>query len=64
MQEQNIQPITENIWFIMPDSFELSGKVYEIKEKNSSFSRIIDGINEFLMIRKQTKFKIFKTQLN
>lgn len=64
VQLQKIQPITENIWFIMSDSFEFNDKVYEIKEKNCSFSRIIDDINEFLMIRKQPRFKIFKTQLN
>ena len=61
---EKIQPMTENIWFIMTSDFKFNGRIYEIKERNSSFSRILDDINEFLMTVNQTRFKIFKTQLN
>ena len=61
---EKIQPMTENIWFIMTSDFKFNGRIYEIKERNSSFSRSLDDINEFLMTINQTRFKIFKTQLN
>ena len=64
MKLEKIQPITENIWFIMTVDFKFNGRIYEIKDRNSSFARILDDINEFLMTVNQTRFKIFKTQLN
>jgi len=54
---QKIQPIKENIWIISKSKINTSYKTYEIE----NFATILDDVNDFLLSRSQSKFRIFKT---
>lgn len=59
-QLQKIQPIKENIWLVITENLDLQNKTYVIKKRNSSFSKIIYDIAQFVNIQGQNKFKILR----
>ncbi|HEX9845375.1 MAG TPA: hypothetical protein VGA92_02810 [Candidatus Nitrosotenuis sp.] len=59
---QKIQPIKENIWIISKSKLDIPCKTYELESKER-LSTILDDINDFLLSRPQSKFRIFKTKL-
>ena len=58
-QLQNIQPEKQNIWLVMSKDLGFD-KTYVIQENNSSFSKIIYDIAQFVNIQGQNKFKILR----
>jgi hypothetical protein len=59
-QLQKIQPIKENIWLVITENLNLQNKTYVIEKRNSSFSKIIYDIAQFVNIQGQNKFKILR----
>jgi len=57
---EKIQHNKENIWIITTEKIKISNKTYEIKKKNSSFSKIIYDIAQFVNVQGQNKFKILR----
>lgn len=59
-QLQKIQPIKENIWLVITKKLDFQNKTYVIEKKNTSFSKIIYDIAQFVNVQGQSKFKILK----
>lgn len=57
---QEIHPLRENIWLISKTKLKTPYKTYEVENK-SSFATILDDINDFVLSKPQSKFRIFKT---
>jgi hypothetical protein len=57
---QNIQPKNENIWLVLTQKLDLPNKTYVIGKKDSSFSKIIYDIAQFVNVQGQSKFKILR----
>ena len=59
-QLQKIQPIKDNIWLVITKKMDFQNKTYVIEKKNSSFSKIIYDIAQFVNVQGQSKFKILR----
>lgn len=57
---QNVQPKKENIWLVLTQKLDLPNKTYVIGKKDSSFSKIIYDIAQFVNVQGQSKFKILR----
>lgn len=57
---KKIQPINNNIWLVLSKKLDLQNKTYVIEKKNSSFSKIIYDIGQFVNVQGQNKFKILR----
>lgn len=55
---QKIQPIKENIWFLLYENKKLNCKMFTVKDK--TFYNIINEINKFTKIHNSNQLKIFK----
>jgi hypothetical protein len=56
-----IQPIKENIWFVLENFIDMGIRIYTINsEGDFPFSNIINDIIGFLTNKKQSKLKIFR----
>lgn len=56
-----IQPIKENIWFVLENETNIGIRVYSINNKgNFLLSNIINDIIGFLTNKKQSKLKLFR----
>jgi len=53
-----IQPKKQNIWFVLNQDIKLECKTYVIKKENSTFSKIIYDIGNFVNVQGENKFKI------
>ena len=56
---QKIQPNKENIWIVLNKPIDLEYKIFSVNIGN--FSTILEEISKFLKSKKQTQFRIFKT---
>lgn len=55
-----IQPIKENIWFVLENEIETGTRAYSINDKGSFlFSNILSDVIGFLTNKKQSKLKLF-----
>ncbi|HUT07126.1 MAG TPA: hypothetical protein VMW74_10645 [Nitrosopumilaceae archaeon] len=59
-QLQKIQPEKQNIWIVLTQDLGFECKTYIIKKENSSFSKIIYDIANFVNIQGQNKLKILR----
>jgi len=57
---EKIQPFNDNIWLIITEKLDFQNKTYVIQKNNSSFSKIIYDISQFVNIHGQNKFKILR----
>jgi len=57
---QKIQPVKENIWLVITKKLDFQNKTYVIEKKNSSFSKMIYDITQFVNVQGQSKFKILR----
>jgi len=56
-----IQPIKENIWFVLEDWIDIGIRVYTVNNMGDfPFSNIINDIIGFLTNKKQSKLKLFR----
>lgn len=55
---QQIQPEKQNIWFVLTQDIGLEHKTYVIKKENSTFTKIIYDIGNFVNVQGKNKFKI------
>jgi len=56
-----IQPVKENIWFVLEKNTDIVTRVYVINNYGAfQFSNIINDVIGFLTNKKQSKLKIFK----
>ncbi|MGI0097165.1 MAG: hypothetical protein ACREAJ_02145 [Nitrosopumilaceae archaeon] len=58
---EKIQTVKENIWLVLRTDLQMKNRTYHIDNYGESFTKILDGITEFLSSRKQSKFKIIKS---
>ncbi len=59
-QLQKIQPEKQNIWVVLTQDLGLGYKTYVIQKENSSFSKIIFDIAQFVNVQGHNKFKILR----
>ena len=59
-QLYRVQPEKQNIWIVLTHDLELENKTYIIRKDNSSFSKIIYDIANFVNIQGTNKFKILR----
>ena len=59
-QLQKIQPIKDNIWLVITKKLDFQNKTYVVEKKNTSFSKIIYDIAQFVNVHGQSKFKILR----
>jgi len=59
-QIHKIQSEKQNIWFVLTRDIELKVKTYVIQKENSSFSKIIYDIANFVNVQGSNKFKILR----
>ncbi len=57
---KKIQPINNNIWLVLSKKLCFQNKTYIVEKKNSSFSKIIEDIWQFVNVQGQNKFKILR----
>jgi len=57
---EKIQSVRENIWIVTTKKIDFQNKTYLIEKKNSSFSKIIYDIGEFVNVQGKNKFKILR----
>lgn len=57
---KKIQPINSNIWLVLSKKLDFKNKTYIVEKKNSSFSKIIYDIGQFVNVQGQNKFKILR----
>lgn len=57
---KKIQPVNGNIWLVLSKKLNFQNKTYVIKKKNTSFSKIIYDIGQFVNVQGQSKFKILR----
>ena len=57
---KKIQPINDNIWLVLSKKLDFQNKTYVVKKKNTSFSKIIYDIGQFVNVQGQSKFKILR----
>ncbi len=57
---QQIQPEKQNIWFVLTQDIGLEYKTYVIKKENSTFTKIIYDIGNFVNVQGENKFKILR----
>ncbi|GKS67537.1 hypothetical protein YTPLAS73_10840 [Nitrosarchaeum sp.] len=57
---KNIQSINSNIWLVLSKKIDFQNKTYVVEKKNSSFSKIITDIGQFVNVQGQNKFKILR----
>lgn len=57
---KKIQPIISNIWLVLSKKLDFQNKTYIVEKKNSSFSKIIYDIGQFVNVQGQNKFKILR----
>ena len=57
---KKIQPINDNIWLVLSKKVDFQNKTYVVKKKNTSFSKIIYDIGQFVNVQDQNKFKILR----
>jgi len=58
---EKIQPVKDNIWLVLHPDLQMKNRTYNIDNYESSFTKILDDITEFLSLRKQSKLKIIKS---
>ncbi len=59
-QLHTIQPEKQNIWLVLTQDIRLESKTYVIQKENSSFSKIIYDIANFVNVQGQNNFKILR----
>ena len=59
-QLQTVQPEKQNIWLVLTQDMRLESKTYVIQKENSSFSKIIYDIANFVNVQGKNKFKILR----
>ncbi len=59
-QLQKIQPEKQNIWVVLTQDLGFDYKTYVIQKENSSFSKIIFDIAQFVNVQGHNKFKILR----
>ncbi len=59
-QLQQVQPEKQNIWFVLTHDVKLGCKTYVIKRENSTFSKIIYDIGNFVNLQGSNKLKILR----
>lgn len=59
-QLNKIQPEKQNIWMVLTQDLGFDYKTYVIKKENSSFSKIIFDIAQFVNVQGHNKFKILR----
>jgi hypothetical protein len=52
--------LNNNIWLVLSKKLDFQNKTYIVEKKNSSFSKIIEDIWQFVNIQGQNKFKILR----
>lgn len=57
---KRIQPIDNNTWLVLSKKLDFQNKTYVVEKKNSSFSKIIYDIGQFVNVQGQNKFKILR----
>ena len=57
---KKIQPHNENIWLVTSENMNFKNKTYIVKKKNTSFSKIIYDVGQFVNVQGQNKFKILR----
>ena len=57
---KKIQPINNNIWLVLSKNLDFQNKTYIVEKKNSTFSKIIYDIGQFVNVHGQNKFKILR----
>ena len=57
---QKIQPEKQNIWIVLTQDLGFDYKTYVIQKENSSFSKIIFDIAQFVNVQGHSKFKILR----
>ena len=57
---QKIQPEKQNIWIVLTQDLGFDYKTYVIQKENSSFSKILFDIAQFVNVQGQNKFKILR----
>ena len=59
-QLETVQPVKENIWFVLSENIELGRKSFVLSKENSTFSKIIFEIAQFSNVNGANKFKILR----
>ena len=59
-QLKTVQPISENIWVVLPKDISIDCKSFVLSKENNSFSKIIFEISQFSNVGKSNKFKILR----
>jgi len=59
-QLQKIQPVKNNIWLVTTKKLNFQNKTYVIEKQNSSFSKIIYDIAQFVNVQDHNSFKILR----
>ena len=57
---KKIQPHNENIWLVTSENMDFKNETYIVKKKNTSFSKIIYDVGQFVNVQDQNKFKILR----
>lgn len=57
---EKIQPEMQNIWIVLCEDMGIKRRCYVLEKQNSSFSKIIFDIAQFVNIAGDSKFKILK----
>ena len=57
---QTIQPEKQNVWIVLTQDMGFENKTYVIQKENSSFSKIIFDIAQFVNVQGHNKFKILR----
>jgi hypothetical protein len=52
--------LNNNIWLVLSKKLDFQNKTYIVEKKNSSFSKIIEDIWQFVNVQGQNKFKILR----